>query len=632
MAAEPKPSKTATGPAARLILFGTDAPLPKKIRLQAGSLAIDIVGGAISLVEWHGTEVLRGLSYPVRNSDWGTWSEQTVTETSSPDAAQYTRSFVTAGGALDGVFTCEASADGTVKARVAFTALRNCKVNRAGFVILHPIAAEAGTAIRVTHPDGQVSDTAFPKPISPGQPVMNIRELAYDLPSGGVRIVFGGDVFEMEDQRNWSDASFKTYCRPLAMPYPYAVHAGETWVQTIDLRLSEHDASLTGSQAAAEVRFAAPGQARLPRPALAHEPGWPVWRVAAPTAATILLRVNLSEPLTTGLLANFLSAPVGSVELEAVVPDTLPTAEAALRTLRRVLDRTGCTLVSLTVLPAAYLISHQPVGPWPAGASPRELSAMARSLFPDIPVGGGVLTNFTELNRLPDRDPGGTFVTYGTTAIVHAADDRAVMQTLEALPQIHASAAALYPGMPLRLGLSAIAMRSNPYGSRCAPNPEAGRIAMAMEDPRQKGLFAATFMVGVIAATDAMPIERIALGSLGGAFGLTEGDGSARPAWHVFRMACALAGTPRLAVTCPPEVVAFAAQTDGHRLCVVANITDARRDIAMPHPGNWLILNQDTAANATDPLWLQHAPRHQAKSVRLEPYAVAFGDMPDPVT
>ena len=29
-----------------------------------------------------------------------------------------------------------------------------------------------------------------------------------------------GDVFEMEDQRNWTDASFKTYCTPLRQPFP----------------------------------------------------------------------------------------------------------------------------------------------------------------------------------------------------------------------------------------------------------------------------------------------------------------------------------------------------------------------------------------------------------------------------
>ena len=35
-----------------------------------------------------------------------------------------------------------------------------------------------------------------------------------------------GDIFEMEDQRNWTDASYKTYVRPLALPWPYTLPAG----------------------------------------------------------------------------------------------------------------------------------------------------------------------------------------------------------------------------------------------------------------------------------------------------------------------------------------------------------------------------------------------------------------------
>ena len=46
-----------------------------------------------------------------------------------------------------------------------------------------------------------------------------------------------GDTFEMEDQRNWTDASYKTYCRPLARGFPFPVAAGETVEQTVEIRL-----------------------------------------------------------------------------------------------------------------------------------------------------------------------------------------------------------------------------------------------------------------------------------------------------------------------------------------------------------------------------------------------------------
>ena len=33
-------------------------------------------------------------------------------------------------------------------------------------------------------------------------------------------------LFEMEDQRNWTDASYKTYGTPLALPFPAEINVG----------------------------------------------------------------------------------------------------------------------------------------------------------------------------------------------------------------------------------------------------------------------------------------------------------------------------------------------------------------------------------------------------------------------
>ena len=42
----------------------------------------------------------------------------------------------------------------------------------------------------------------------------------------------------MEDQRNWTDASYKTYVRPLAKPWPYTLPKGESFTQSVTLTLS----------------------------------------------------------------------------------------------------------------------------------------------------------------------------------------------------------------------------------------------------------------------------------------------------------------------------------------------------------------------------------------------------------
>ena len=85
----------------------------------------------------------------------------------------------------------------------------------------------AGKALRVTDADGALQQTLFPAQISPGQPVQDIRGLTHSVGGVKVDLGFAGDIFEMEDQRNWTDASFKTYCRPLSLPRPYRIKAGE---------------------------------------------------------------------------------------------------------------------------------------------------------------------------------------------------------------------------------------------------------------------------------------------------------------------------------------------------------------------------------------------------------------------
>ena len=101
--------------------------------------------------------------------------------------------------------------------------------NRIGICVLHPIVECAGKPCRVRHSDGAWKEQSFPRFISPHQPLKDIRALSWS-PSDRVQanIELEGEVFEMEDQRNWTDASFKTYSTPLELPFPVEVSAGRT--------------------------------------------------------------------------------------------------------------------------------------------------------------------------------------------------------------------------------------------------------------------------------------------------------------------------------------------------------------------------------------------------------------------
>src|SRR5262249_32439416 len=90
--------------------------------------------------------------------------------------------------------------------------------------------------------DGSMETGVFPESIAPHQPFLGMRAIAHELlPASGdapalwANVRFEGDIFEMEDQRNWTDASYKTYCTPLALDYPLPIAKGPRVAKSVPL-------------------------------------------------------------------------------------------------------------------------------------------------------------------------------------------------------------------------------------------------------------------------------------------------------------------------------------------------------------------------------------------------------------
>jgi hypothetical protein len=124
--------------------------------------------------------------------------------------------------------------------------------NRLGLCLLHPIAGLSGRECELTKADGAVEISRFPDAISPNQPFLNLSGISHKLQSGKVVSVnFEGEIFETEDHRNWSDASYKTYCTPISLPFPAQVTPGEALSQKITISISgEHATSISMNESA----------------------------------------------------------------------------------------------------------------------------------------------------------------------------------------------------------------------------------------------------------------------------------------------------------------------------------------------------------------------------------------------
>ena len=608
----------------------------------------------------HGREIVRGLSFVVRDANWGT-CEPLVTDEELTEAAGGVRhrcSWRVMDGALEIRQSLSIStADRTMEVKARATALRDVTTNRAGFVVLHPLAGVAGSPATVTHSDGRREDTAFPCQISPGQPVFDIAAIDHVVHGVPVAIAFAGETFEMEDQRNWSDASFKTYCRPLALPFPYRIPAGSAVVQSVRIAVGEAAPEVTAIRRDAAILLNVGPETgeTCPAIALAADPGT-LPDGAATSAITDLtcrelsLRLDLRHTSAADLDAALRKARslARRISLEAVVSDD-EAAAGELAGLAEAADRAGVTPASVMALPAAYLKSHQPAGPWPTGVSPEGAGDLVRRHFPGVPVAGGMLTYFTELNRRPPAPDAFDAVTHESTAIVHAADDGSVMETLEGLGHVFADGRRIAGKREYRPGLVAIAMRSNPYGAATLPNPGQDRLPLTDYDPRQRGLFAAAWAVGAVAATAGSDVAAMAAASPVGAFGLVHrrepvdqpwfddlADGTRPlvfPLYHVVRGLIPLGGQPRLRVDGDGSrrVAAIAVlRADAVHLWV-ANLTAERQQVRLPGgPASARVFRiGDFASAAGDPVWLERRPPEPiAGALALGAYEFAAVELP----
>ncbi|MFI5016687.1 MAG: hypothetical protein ACHQHK_01955 [Dongiales bacterium] len=515
-----------------IILYGTEQP-PASIRPSVqGPLSFDLEAGKLRYIRLQGIEALRCIAFVVRGPGWESpaprFADLDVAEGDVGLRIRYRAFYETAGGQLEVKADIHAPSRGGLVFEAEARAVTDFTTARTSFCILHPIAGVAGAPLTLTRPDETKEPAQFPDAISAHQPFMNIRALSHEVTPGlKATVRMEGDIWEMEDQRNWSDASFKTYGRPRDIPWPYTIPKGERVVQRTILSFDGTAAAVAAAPAAgAEITLGEAPIGKLPKLALALSPAEAAHGLAAAARLTappaeLIGWFELGTETDASLkayaaLGQRLGSPIG---LELILPCQKPVAEE-LAEAATLLRQAGLTPAGITPIQAPMIkwVLKTPEEMGLPGFA--DLYAAAREAFPGIPIGAGVLSNFTELNIDRPSLTGADYVTHGTCGVIHEPDDRSVMETLETLPHIFRSVRAIAGKLPYRLGPSAMGMRYNPYGKTTDANSANIRTAFAHQDPRQRALFGAAFAVGYMARAAAAGIERVCFGAPTGPFGL----------------------------------------------------------------------------------------------------------------
>ena len=481
--------------------LGVPEESQEPVNLNAGVLSAQFLNGRLINYSYAGEVVLLEVYFALRDRNWNTIPykirDQKIEEGEEGFILTFHAEHQKEGFLYDWEGRICGDASGSITYEFEGRAGCDFLSNRIGFCILHP-AECAGKPCEILHSDGIVEKGSFPERISPHQPFFNISEIRYEK-DDGVKVVttMDGDVFEMEDQRNWTDASFKTYCTPLALPFPVETKTGDTVRQSIKVRLELSDDVV--KEAASERSFQADViDLSKGKEGTSLKLGTIIRKVPDKRQQELLSYLGVSHVRCELRFAEDLSwfDNVASCMQNLQIPIRIAVFftkdwEKELEKLCEVLDKW-----KLQVLDALIFMEREKV------ICPEILKSIRDRLCAyRIPVGSGTDAFFTQDNREPLPPELLDLAVYSNNPQVHAFDNDSIMLTTAGQMANVKSCMELFPNKKIVVSPVSLKMRWNPdlTGEEVIP---AHTMPMFV-DPRQMSLFTASWTVRSIASLSA---------------------------------------------------------------------------------------------------------------------------------
>ncbi len=473
-----------SSPRNRLLDGSADSP-PERQALRAGPLDLIFDGGDLRYVRLGDAEILRRIYVAVRDENWGTVpgaiSELRVDKSSRGFQIAYVSDHRQ--GAIH--FRWRAWITGGPEAALEFRmegeALSTFRRNRIGICVHYPVRECAGKACEVETVDGARQRGRFPDTVSPHQPFLNLRALAHEIAPGcEVEVRFEGDTFEMEDHRNWTDASFKVYSTPLSLPFPVEIVAGTVVRQRVTARLRGRVPAVARARNR-RVAISVSGQS-VPLPqvgvAATSEPGAVGQKQLAWLRALRLshLRVE-AEQLWRDVPELTLGLPV---ELAVRLAENEPEE----------LEQLSRRLVELRVPVTRFLVFEKQ-----RLATGEGVLRLMRRRFPQAFLVGGTRANFAELNRQRPNPSLVDGVCFAINPQVHAVDNLSLVENCAAQADVVRSALRFEGSRPVFVSPVTLKPPFNPVATGPEAPPAPGSLPRQV-DPRQTTLFGACWTLG----------------------------------------------------------------------------------------------------------------------------------------
>lgn len=484
-----------------ILIHGEEKGPPDVLHLKAGPLDLVFEAGFLRYLKIGENEVLRMIYFAVRDHNWDTIEGVIRDLDIRQEKNRFTISYssVHQKGPVDISFNCRITGNdkGSIKFSIMGRAATSFKKNRIGFCILHPINGCKGMNCTLEDQNGNFHKQVFPAEIAPHQPFRNIKSMQWEVNDHYQAFLkFYGEVFETEDQRNWTDASYKTYCTPLDIPFPVLIEAGDTIHQEVDLEIIPSN-GVYGPEYKGEKNLTF---------LIGEETGFVLPGLGC-SASTVYDQLDdYSRGMIQVLQLDHLRWDIELGDRDSLRQkirhiqyelENLSTAAFLALFFGQDPEKEYRDWVEImrehpfTVRYLLLLSTNRKTTP---DLLIKNLIGRIREDFPDAWIGGGTNAYFAEFNRERFDAHSLDFISYSINPQVHAFDHDSLTETLEAQGQTVLSARSISESKKIVVSPVTLKPRFNPNATGEEPPPTARELPSQV-DVRQMSIYGACWML-----------------------------------------------------------------------------------------------------------------------------------------
>jgi hypothetical protein len=218
--------------------------------VQHGDFTLDLAQAAVRNITYKGAQLIDLLYTAIRPWDWSTLVADSHTEDVKVNGADCIVTISdTFAGALDAQTIITLSANNTFSVDYQLKGLAEYSVNRWGICLCLHSGDWMGSKVNSSGNTYKLLQDISPQRVIDGItqglfPAAN--EMHFVAPDQRfIKAASTGKVLEAEDQRNWTDNTYKIYSGSLSEPRPFVTSVGSIWKQSVKFEVGAPSGAAT---------------------------------------------------------------------------------------------------------------------------------------------------------------------------------------------------------------------------------------------------------------------------------------------------------------------------------------------------------------------------------------------------